>query len=533
MCRDVTKDELGGEPVPRVPGSPLSGMSFQSIIEAAPDGIVISRAGNILYANFAAARLLGYAAPAELVGLSMATFLDGESLELMRARIVATQRTGVPLGPQEYPARRRDGSSAVAEITSLPIEYDGAPAVLAFARDVTERASLRSRLERADKLAAIGRLAAGVAHEVNNPLTYVSLGLESLTRKLENAVPEGAPREDAMAVLEQLLHGVDRVARIVRDLRAFARSEAERKRLVSLADVADAAVRMVAHEVRPRAELVVEMDDVPPVLADSGRLEQVFVNLLLNAAQALEEGSPGRVVALRGRKKGEDRVVITVSDNGPGIPLEVLDRIFEPFFTTKASGMGTGLGLSICESIVKEHGGEITARSTEGGGTTFEVELPVASPQARPNVEPPPAPKPARAVLDRGASVRILVIDDEAPVGTTLKTLLGDHHEVAVETDPGAGVARLLHERFDVVLCDVMMPGLSGMDVFERVTRQDPSLAGRFLFITGGAFTPRAAAFLAETTSPHLQKPFSLATVERAIQAIVERVGAASGGSVA
>ncbi|MGH7435099.1 MAG: two-component system sensor histidine kinase NtrB, partial [Polyangiaceae bacterium] len=336
--------------------------AFRALVENAPDGVVVSRDGIVLYANPAAAAILGYGEAAELVGKPM-TFLDRQSFEIMRQR-VGRIADGERLVPREYPARRRDGTHMTAEIASTIIDFEGKPAVLAYARDVTDRARLRAQLAHADRLASLGTMAAGVAHEINNPLTFMALATESLTRR-------AGPGEQAL--VEGLRTGIDRIAAIVRDLRSFGRGDEETPGPVDLGAAIDAAERLVQHELRPRGVLVKEYGALPAVVGVSRRIEQVFVNLLLNAVHAFGDRNDGRIL-VRAEAAGE-HVAVTVEDDGVGVPAENLDAIFEPFFTTRAASGGTGLGLSICRDIMVRSGGELRAASVVGKGTSMVVTL--------------------------------------------------------------------------------------------------------------------------------------------------------------
>ncbi len=252
------------------------------------------------------------------------------------------------------------------------------------------------------------------------------------------------------------------------------------------------------------------------------RIEQVFVNLLLNAAHALGDRVDGRIV-VRARVT-EDRVVVSVEDDGGGIPKEILDSIFNPFFTTRSVAGGTGLGLSICRDIVTRAGGELVATSTVGVGTTFVVSLVRATDDlAEASVRAPSLPAGASPGTARK---RVLVVDDEKAIVRLLSESLESVANVVVETLPGRALDLILADAgFDAIVCDVMMPGMTGIDLHERVARERPALAGRFVFISGGTYTARARDHLARVPNPLLQKPFRIAQLIEAI----ERV-ASSGG---
>ena len=485
--------------------------AFRALVENAPDAIVVSRDGIVLYANGAAARLLGYDDVSELVGKPL-TFLDRGSLEVMRRRIEQMAATGERLVPREYPARRRDGTEIAAEIASTIIDLEGTPAVLAYARDVTERTRLRAQLAHADRLASLGTMAAGVAHEINNPLAFMGLATEALGRRVG---------PDEAALVAELRAGVDRIAAIVRDLRFFGRDDDEPVGLIDLGAAIDAAERLTHHEVRPRGTLVKEYGALPPVVGVPRRIEQVFVNLLLNAAHAFGDRMDGRIV-VRARVT-DDRVVVAVEDDGGGIPKEILDSIFEPFFTTRAVAGGTGLGLSICRDIVVRVGGDLVASSAEGKGTTMVVTLVRAfGDRAKVGASVPPS---LSAGPDGNAQKRVLIVDDEVAIVRLLSESLESIASVVGETVPGRALDLILADPgFDAIVCDVMMPGMTGIDLHERVVRDRPDLASRFVFICGGTYTARARDHLERIPNPRLDKPFRMVQLIDAI----ERV--ASGG---
>jgi PAS domain S-box-containing protein len=493
------------------------------LVEGAPDGIVISRDAKVLYANPAAVVLLGYTNASELVGLPMSSFLDQAALTTMRLRLQRMKETGETLSPREYPATRRDGTIITVEISSIFVEYDGAPAVLAFARDITERARLRAQLAHADRLAALGTMAAGVAHEINNPLAFVMLAADMLER--EPRILEGG--DQLAELVRNIRTGIRRIAAIVRDLRTYGQYEDEPPGSVDLAATIESAVSITGHEVRSRARLRQEYGVLPPVLGVAMRLEQVLVNLLLNAAHSIAEGRKDGEIVISATP-GEKEVVLEVTDNGTGIDPELLPSIFEPFVTTKPAGEGVGLGLSICRDIVVRWGGRIEATSTLGQGTALRVTLPVAhevpsvpvaSPRRERSWSEPPserADEPTSRVRPVDTRRRILVVDDEPLTVAMATAALREAHDVVGVTDPAAGLERILDDQqlFDVIVCDLMMPGLTGMDIYECVKRERPGLEKRIIFLTGGPYTQRARAFLESVPNRRLMKPLSIATLE-------------------
>ncbi len=404
--------------------------------------------------------------------------------------------------------------------------------------DQTERRQFLGRLQMADRMASVGTLAAGVAHEMNNPLAYVignvSYALETLDgvrRALEEdrvapATLAGIVDESAAALREAAI-GADRVRGIVRDLKVFSRADDEERAPMDVRDAVRGALNLAGADIRRRARASVEADDVPAVLANGSKLSQVFVNLLVNAAQAIPEGRQDENeirVAVREDPRG--RVVVEVRDTGCGIAPEDQRRIFEPFYTTKPVGVGTGLGLAICHGIVTGLGGEIEVESAPGKGSTFRVSLPPA-PRGTPlpaDVRPPPRPAPLRG--------RVLVVDDEPFFCRAVERILGEEHEVVAIADPLEALRRVeAGERFDVVLTDVVMPRLSGIELLARMTRAVPDLADRTVFVTGGVSDAANAEYLAARPERVLEKPCAPAALRAAVAAVLERHARARAGA--
>ena len=276
---------------------------FHAVIEAAPEGVVISREGIVLYANPTAERMLISEGDRSLVGRSLAEFMSPEDTMAMRDRIGRAMR-GERFTPREYRAQRADGTVVIAEIVSLPFMHEGKPAVLAFARDVTERSRMQAQLAHADRLAALGTMAASVAHEINNPVTVMSFDLDLLGRLIESALPAGESRAAALGLLTDLRHSVGRVASIVRDLKAFSRPEEAASDAVEIGVAMESALRIASHAHGRDIEVVNQLGALPPVRANRGWLEQIFVNLLMNAFQALPDDRSGNRVVLRARRGG-------------------------------------------------------------------------------------------------------------------------------------------------------------------------------------------------------------------------------------
>ena len=390
--------------------------------------------------------------------------------------------------------------------------------VVIASRDLTEAKNAEMQLMVSDRMASLGTLAAGMAHEINNPLAAVMGNLEVMLETIKGTARNPASKEDLIDILQDALTAAGRIRFVVRDLKMFSRSPGEVAPdvAVNVERVIDSALRIAKNETRHRAQIELVYEHVAPVVGNEARLGQVFLNLIVNAAQALPTGNvEGNTIRIATFDASPDRVVVKISDTGPGIPPEIQKRLFAPFFTTKPVGVGTGLGLSICRRIIASMGGDIWFESEVGRGTDFFVSLPVAAVVARDEEQPPLPAAPAR----RG---RVLVIDDDELVGdATAKILAGDHHVVTM-TSAGRALRALEDgERFDVILCDLMMPQMTGMDFHAAVLKMAPLAAASIVFMTGGAFTPQASGFLAGTANRHLEKPFELAQLRALVNELV------------
>ena len=481
---------------------------FRFLVEAAPDGVVILVRGMIVFMNPRAAVLLGAETPDRAIGKPVVSFLPPEDARRTGERIADMFRTGKEMPPEEY--RTLADPNRIVEIKSTFCTWEGQAGVIAFARDVTERKRLQQRLVDADRLAAMGTLAAGVAHEINNPLTYALLGVQRIDSLLGDPALPAATIATIRERLHEIEHGITRVATITQGLRSFARPDDAPPGPVDLKEILASALRMVENDLRHRANLVKNLGEVPAVTGNASRLEQVVINILLNAAQALpSEGEHTIEITLAPRDA--ERVTLSIRDTGRGIPEDIISKIFDPFFTTRRIGEGMGLGLAVSKTIVDGFGGSLEVTSAPGKGTTMTIVLRAHQSQ----VVPLEAPLRAKT----GERRRVLIIDDERLVRDALTRLLQTEHEVVSAGSGEAGLAALDAGGFDVVICDVMMPGMNGREVYRRVAAQHPGFERRLVFISGGTFTPELDEFLRTTTNRCLSKPFKLDDVFIAIDA--------------
>ncbi|MBA3542701.1 MAG: response regulator [Deltaproteobacteria bacterium] len=424
--------------------------------------------------------------------------------------VIKALRDGtMPGASQPTTVETGTGKRTINETTTPIVDDAGKTfgAVL-VCRDVTEHRQEQQQLVLSDRLSSLATMAAGVAHEVNNPLTVVVANaaiaqqeLAEFQRDVLGRTVTDADLTHRLAEIHSMLtdirHSADRVAKVIADLRTFSQVHDGSSVPVDVRHAVEWAVRITDSQVRQHGRLVRDLEPVPNVIGAEIRIGQVFVNLIVNAVHALRGGSRETNEIRIATRYQDEQVVITVTDNGAGMTPEVRKRIFEPFFTTREVGGGAGLGLSVSHGIVRSLGGGIAVDSELGKGTTFKVMLP---PAARPTpVEPGMSTDRARIVL----------IDDEPVLLHSLERVLAREHEVLAFTNPTAALETILgRDDLDLVICDLIMPGLSGMEIYARILQRSPALAARMVFVTGGAFTPSVRAFLDSITNPCLEKPF-------------------------
>ena len=377
-----------------------------------------------------------------------------------------------------------------------------------------EREALRVRLVEADRLASLGTIAASVAHEINNPLAYAIANLELVTRLLaeETSGPGSVAWRAALAhALADSSDGLSRIRSIVRDLRTFSRPSDDSIGPVDVERVLDSSANIVSSEVNHRARLVKDYGGMPRVMANEARLGQVCLNRIVNAAQSIVEGRPDdHEIRLTTRLDARGRVTIEVRDTGEGIDPTLLAHVFEPFFTTRPTSTGTGLGLSICKDLVEKLGGTLAVESTVGQGSVFRITFSELTLCAPGSAGAPTASRiPAARAVPAPRRSRVLIVDDEPRICNVLARLLGDEHDVTTLNDAAVAAARIAAgERFDMIVSDLMMPGMSGMELHAEVLRVAPQQAKRLVFMTGGAFTSAANVFMGTVNNRFLDKPF-------------------------
>lgn len=430
-------------------------------------------------------------------------------VERVRATFARAMK-GKPSGFVEYRIVRPDGEVRTLQVRSHVVPGDdGAPARLVCAtQDITEHRETAARLVFTDRMALVGTLAGGVAHEINNPLAFISAHLELIAHDHGAVLPA-----DAITLLEETRVGVERIAAVVRGLQQFASTDESQRASLDVERVLELAVQMTGNQLRHRARLVRAYSPLPQVIANQATLAQVFVNLLVNAAEAIDEGATDRnEVRISTRTDDAGWAIVEIRDTGRGVPDAIKGLIFDPFFTTKPVGQGTGLGLSICHGIVRSLGGELGFTSAPGAGSVFRVALPPSAQPAR--AVDPPAP-----TVGEVRRSRVMIVDDEPVFANALRRLLSrDRHEITIVTSGKDAVARArAGETFDAIVCDLMMPAMSGMELHSQLAGCAPDLAARMIFLTGGAFSPAARQFLSSVPNAWFEKPCDLDTLRAAI----------------
>lgn len=488
---------------------------YRDLFTRASDGIMLCALdGSVVETNESFARLHGLT-PEALSGVNL------ETLDTGMVALSPEHARRIELGERltfEVTHRDSAGRPVSLEASVSRVQVGGLPRLLGFYRDITERKRLQAGLAQTDRLASMGMLAAGVAHEINNPLAYVMVNLESLVEELPKAGTDPALLTDLIERAGAALEGAGRIKTISRSLGAFTRVERVELESVDVNRALERAAVMANNEIKYRARLITHYGLIPKVQASEGRLTQVFLNLIMNAAQAIGEGhAADHTITLRSWA-GEHHVFAEVSDTGPGISAENLARIFEPFFTTKAAGSGSGLGLAICKSIMTELGGDLQVESQPGQGTRFVARL---------SLTPPAKPAALRAALSPVEAPltggRILVVDDEPSIRRMMQRLLGRDHEV-IAVASGLEARKLLErdDAFDIILCDLMMPEMTGVELHEWLAGHLPSLARRMVFVSGGAFTHHASSYLESLDNLELAKPFAPAELQQLVNSMLK-----------
>lgn len=514
---------------------PLSESLIETLLDSVGCGVLLFGPGGELWsvndqfaetAGMDAARLRELDRFESVVATLAPHFADGQSVaERWRERF----QRGEPAWDElelAQPQRK------ILERFARPVRDSGGRRVgwIEIYHDVTSQRLIESRLFHSQRVAALGQLLSGIAHELNNPLTSIVGYAQLLLRR------PGGPERDADA--RRILEEAERASRIAKNLLLFARETKLERRLVNLNEIAERTVALRTYEQRlENIRLERHFDaHLPPILADAAQLQQVLLNLVVNAEQAVLQGSGHGRIWLSTRRLPGDRVAIEVADDGPGVPREIAGRIFDPFFTTKPAGVGTGLGLSIVYGIVQQHGGEVVVEERAGGGAVFRVELPVGAASAADAVRPEMIAENAAARGQGLASTlgrrRILVVEDEPTVAQLIADVLGEEgHLVDTVLDSRDGLELVRRHPYDLVICDLRMPHLDGRGFYRELVRMGSPLEHRLIFVTGDTLAPRTVDFLEESAVPYLAKPFLVEELKEAVHGALTGTGTSGNGA--
>ena len=497
--RDITEQRRAQDTLAR------SEARYRNLFESASDAIVTFDAnGRFTTFNHAAEDISGYRRE-ELVGQWFAPMIPDD--ELPKGLAHFQKALAGETGLFETSFYRKDGDVRTIQVTYSTPRLD--EEVLCVIRDVTDQKMLQEQLIQSEKMSAIGQLVSGVAHELNNPLAGISAFAQLLLS--EKRFPP-----DQRTAAEMIYAEARRASRIVQNLLTFARQHKPERSPTSVNQVLDDTLELRGYELRVRGiDVQRDYDDqAPETMADAHQLQQVFLNLITNAEQAMERAERDQQrLTVRTRRAGA-LIRIEVEDTGPGIPPNLLERIFNPFFTTKPTGSGTGLGLSISLGIVREHEGRIWAENAPQGGARFVIELPIVAPRGTGEFPSTPVVQP---VTDR---LHVLVVDDEASVRVALQRYLSSRgHEVETTASGREALARMREDAFDAVIIDMRMPDLSGEQLFGELKARDPSYADRVIFTTGQLVDDTVRGFLASTGRPCVPKPFEFSAFDQVLPA--------------
>lgn len=499
---------------------------YAAVVDSALDSvIVVDEAGRVVTMNTSAERCFGYSLR-EAIGRPIGELIVPERHRQAHQSGMARYRTtGVPhvLGRRvEMEAQRKDGTIIPVELAITEVKLPDGRYFTANLRDLSavraaeaEIQRQREALHQTEKLAAIGSLLAGVAHELNNPLSVV-LGQATL---LNEELAGSTLLEAARNRTTQIQAAAERCARVVRSFMAIARQHKAAKRTVAIPSLIDSAVELLAYGLRSSGVTVYRDygEGLPDVFVDPDQIQQIVVNLLVNANQALQDATGSRAIEIRISATADDRLSVVFDDSGPGIPEDLRDRIFDPFFTTKPLGVGTGIGLSISRGLAESQGGQLRLTGSVLGGAAFELILPLVS------NDPPEADETsmrAGEVSSFSRKLRVLVVDDEVELARLIAEVLvksGHQIDIAANGEDAKKLITVAEGAYDAAICDLRMPDMDGPALFRWLEANHPTLADRVIFVTGDALGPAAARFLAKAGRPFLEKPFTSAEVVRLI----------------
>ncbi|OGN91238.1 MAG: hypothetical protein A2Z70_01800, partial [Chloroflexi bacterium RBG_13_48_17] len=495
---------------------------YRSVLEQMKEAYYeVDIAGNFTFFNNAMCRQLGYSRE-ELMGMNYRVYTPKDDVQRMYRAFNQVYRTGKPNTGFRTERIRKDGVRIFAENSAFPLRNESGEIIgfRGIVRDITgrmqaeeEKRQMEQKAQLASRLASVGELASGVAHEINNPLTGV-IGYAHLLLD-RNDIPEDIKHD-----LEIISEGGQRVAGIVKKLLTFARQHKPEQKLVNINEIISTTLDLRAYEL---ASNNIKVDfqparDLPMTVVDPGQLQQVFLNLIINAETEMKLAHGKGKLSIK-IEHTDNIIRISFKDNGPGIAKENLEKIFNPFFTTREVGQGTGLGLNLCHGIITEHKGRIWAESKLGKGATFFVELPIVTECRQSVLLKPPAKEPEKVT-----KAKILVIDDELLVRELASRVLSEEgHEVEAVDNAEDALKRIKNKRYSRILLDIKMPGMGGINLYKQLQEIAPSLKKRVVFITGDVMGKNTTDFIAKTKAPYITKPFDAEQLKTEINRILVR----------
>lgn len=477
---------------------------YKNLIDQFPDGICIHRAGIVQYMNPRMAQYLGCRDSQQLLGSHVLDWTPEHMHDTIKARLAKLTENSKHMNPaSEIGIVRQDTSEVVLyEVISMNTVFEGEPAVAVIFRDLSERKILQEQMMLQDRLRSLGQLAAGVGHEINNPLFYLLMKVESLIAEASQKKLVHEQKE-----LAEIHQGLEKIQSIVKELKSFSRGQIdESPTQVDLKAILHSAVGMAKNQIQHRAQLKVSLpDDLPYVDGNESRLGQVFLNLLINAAQAIDPGSADKnEISVEAIANSKSQVIVKIRDTGRGIPPEVRQNLFKPFYTTKPIGEGTGLGLSISQSILSRYGGQISFETQVGKGTVFQVSLPASE------LQPAKLPQFQGRCNLSGLSGRVLLIDDDEELLSVLEDVVSSEHQVFAFQDARKALGFVAKDsQFDCVVCDLMMPNMDGSEFYQELRLTAPELCKKIVFMTGGSFTEKTDKFLSRAQIRYREKPIN------------------------
>lgn len=493
-----------------------SEMRFRSITEAHPVPVLIVglNKGQIFYASPGAEVMLGLP-HGTLTSHTLNRFLTkaNERLEIMSA-----MQAGKEVNLKEVIITRGDGNPLVAALSARRINYQNEVAMVIGLYDLTETKAAEAQiarqqeaLQQSEKMAALGGLLAGVAHELNNPLSVI-VGQATL-------MMEGSTEPKVMTRAEKIFKAADRCARIVRSFLAIARRKPPERKPVNLNNIISASLELLGYQIKNESiELTLDLSpNLPEVNGDGDQLTQVFTNMVLNSAQAMQGWQGKHKITIKSEPHGMGEILVSVVDTGPGIPEEIRTRVFEPFFTTKSGKGGTGVGLSLCLSTIESHGGHLLLEETPGGGATFLITLPTIIKTSESQEE---ETDHKSVKLPR---LKILLVDDEIELAQTLADLLEpDGHDITLAANGAIALDKLHKGSFDLMISDLRMPVMDGPELYEEISKTMPSFLKWIIYVTGDTLSPHIQSFLGQNRTPVIEKPYRLADVKQTISKLLK-----------